>query len=293
MNVIKNIRIRGLDKEWIFLKIPLICFWFGIFRHILSKNYKVPIPSGICKIVNCANLIEGHGLFFMIVASSLLCIMYLLDFKMKWTTLGLFSLSVIVFTSEDSSGILNRIGTFSFIFLAQSFAYWINGSNLLKLKYSRIQYSIQAVVVGYFLSGCSKLLDSGLSWPSDGSRITLQVLKSFYYHYYTTLDSTELVKAYEIVQFLTESQNILVVLLAGSLTLELFALTAAVNKSYARFYGIALLLMHIGIYYFMDILIVSFAVPMVFVMINPFYLAVFLYDKMLKKPTFPHTLKSM
>ena len=85
----------------------------------------------------------------------------------------------------------------------------------------------------------------------------------------------------------------MVVLLAGSLTLELFALTAAVNKSYARFYGIALLLMHIGIYYFMDILIVSFAVPMVFVMINPFYLAVFLYDKMLKKPTFPHTLKSM
>tara|TARA_B110000046_G_scaffold34000_1_gene36647 strand:+ start:18046 stop:18927 length:882 start_codon:yes stop_codon:yes gene_type:complete len=291
MKIIKELKRKGLDIEWVCLKIPLIYYWLGIFRFCLSQNYKAPIPLGICKIINCSVFLEGYGLKFMMVASAILCIMYLFDIKMKWTTLGLFCLSIILFTSEESSGVLNRNGILSFLFLSQAFAYWFNGSNLNKLKYSRIQYSIQAIIVGYFLSACSKLLDSGLCWANDGFRITLQVLKSFHYNYYTTLNGSELLKADEIVHFLSEYQNVLIGLLIFSLMLEFFALTAAINRGYARVYGIALLFMHIGIYFFMDIIIISFVVPMVFVLINPLFLAVLLYNKIFRKPILPLTFK--
>ncbi len=277
MKILKN---KGIDIEWLCIKIPLIYIWILVFRDSLKDGYSVPIPIGICRLINCGFFVDGFGLVLISAIALLLSIAYLFDFKMKWVTLGLFCVSVIIFTSEESSGILKRNGTFSYLFLAQGFAYWINKSNFVKLRYSRIQYSIQAVTVGYFFSGFSKLLDTGITWPLDGVRITLQILKSFHYKYYTTLDLNQLIKANEFVQFLTESQNSMVIVLSATLFLELFALTAAINKEFARIYGFGLLFMHIGIYYFMDVLITSFAFPMVIVLINPFFLAVLLYNKM-------------
>jgi hypothetical protein len=292
MRIARTFKKLLVDKEWICIKIPLIFIWINVFQYCLAKGYSVPIPLGVCRLFNCSIFLEGFGLFLITAIAYLLSVAYFFDFKMKWVTIGLFVLSVIVFTSEESSGILNRNGTFSFLFLAQSFAYWLKGSNLAKLKHSRIQFSIQAVTVGYFLSACSKLLDSGLSWPIDGTRITLQVLKSFHYSYYTNLDGSELVKATEVIQFLNDSQNSMIAVLAASLLIEFFALTAAIDKTYARFYGFGLLLMHIGIHYFMGILIISFAVPMVIVLINPLYLVVHLGTKTLKNKTLPFRIKS-
>lgn len=271
------------DKEWLCLKIPFIYFWIGFFRICLYKGYTTPIPEGICKLINCNLFLDGVGPNITITLAFMLSIAYVLEFKMKWITLGLFLLSVMVFTIEESNAIFNRNGTFSFLFLAQSFAYWFNESNSTKLKYSRIQYSIQAVAVGYFLSACSKLIDSGLSWATDGYRITLQVLKSFNYEYYNNLDYSKIIKSTEVVQFLNGAQDILIILLSVSLILEFFALTAAINKKYARFYGVALLAMHLGIFYFMDILIFSFIFPMVIVLINPFFLIVRLIQIIIKK----------
>jgi hypothetical protein len=292
MKFIRAIKNSTADIEWICIKTPLIFFWFVLFKHCLSKGYQVPLPQGVCKLINCSLFIEGLGLTMITGFAIFLSVAYLLEIKMKWVTLCIFCSSVIVFTSEESSGILNRNGMFSYLFLAQAFAYWAKSSNLLNLKFSRIQYSIQAVAVGYFLSGCSKLLDSGLNWPKDGSRITLQVLKSFHYAYYTNLDANELVKAEEIIRFLSDSQYILVVVLAVSLVLELFALSTAINKRFARIYGLALLCMHIGINHFMDILIESFAIPMVIVLINPLFLAVLLFNKVFNKIGIMFKLKS-
>jgi hypothetical protein len=280
MKTIKMLKNKGVDIEWLCIKIPLIYIWILVFRDSLRDGYSVPLPIGICKLINCVFFVDGFGLVLISAIALLLSTAYLFDFKMKWVTLGLFCVSVIIFTSEESSGILKRNGTFSYLFLAQAFAYWINKSNFVKLRYFRIQYSIQAVTVGYFLSGLSKLFDTRITWPLDGVRITLQVLKSFHYKYYTTLDLNQLIKANEFVQFLTKSQNSLVIVLSATLVLELFALTAAINKGIARIYGFGLLFMHIGIYYFMDVLITSFAFPMVIVLINPFFLAVLLYNKM-------------
>ena len=292
MKIIRILKLDIVDKQWVCIKIPLIYIWLKVVKDCLLTGYSVPIPLGICKFFDCTLFLEGWGLALITFTALLLSIAYVADFKMKWVTLCLFILSVIVFTSEESSGILKRNGTFSYLFLAQSFAYWFNKSNVLKLSHSRIQYSVQAVTVGYFLAACSKLLDSGIGWASDGSRITLQVLKSIHYAYYTNLENVELVKGEEVLRFLNESQNVIHVVLAASLILELFALTAAVNRRAGRWYGLALLMLHIGIYYIMDVFIYSFAVPMVIVLINPLYLTVLLFDKILNNKRLSIKLKS-
>tara|TARA_B110000503_G_scaffold140518_1_gene231591 strand:- start:1342 stop:2211 length:870 start_codon:yes stop_codon:yes gene_type:complete len=285
MKGIKGYKNHFFDIEWVCMKVPLILVWLRSFMYCLAEGYSVPIPLGICKLFDCSLFLQGSGLIFTIIFSLALSVSYILDFQMKWVTLGVFLLSVLVFTSEESSGTLNRNGALSFLFLAQSFAYWLNGSNLLKLKQTRIQFSIETVTVGYFLSACSKLFDSGIWWPFDGSRITLQVLKSFHHAYYTNLDASQLAKAADVIQFLNESQNMIVIVLTCALLLEFFALTAVINKIYGRIYGMALLLMHIGIHYFMDILIISFVYPMIIVLINPFFLMVLFFNKGFKNMT--------
>lgn len=118
------------------------------------------------------------------------------------------------------------------------------------------------------------------------------MLKSIHYAYYTNLGTAQLVKGEEVLRFLHESQNVILVVLAASLILELFALIAAANRRFGRWYGLALLMLHIGIYYIMDVFIYSFAVPMVIVLINPLYLTVLLFNKILKNKRLSIKLKS-
>jgi hypothetical protein len=95
------------------------------------------------------------------------------------------------------------------------------------------------------------------------------VLKSFYYNWATDGKVEHIAKGEQIVKFIEENSGSLEIMLWASLFLELFAFSTAVNIKYARFYGVALLMMHIGISMTMDILIMSFVVPMVIILINP------------------------
>jgi hypothetical protein len=265
------------DIEWLCMKIPLIYIWMIVLRDSLKDLHVIIEPKGICGLLDCSVVTGELGYWTILVFSVIFSIAYLCEFRMKWITLIVFLISIVVFSAEESGGILKRNGTLSFLFLAQSAAYWLYNVQRKKLRFSRMQFSIQAVTVGYFLSACSKLIDSGLSWPFDGQRIALQVLKSFHYKYYTNLDTEQLVKAIDFVEYLKGSENLIITVLMATLLLEFFALTAAINKTYARYYGFLLLLMHLGIYCFMDIFITSFAIPMAIVLINPMFLGLHLF----------------
>ena len=267
------------DVEWLSIKIPLAYVWLIVLRDSLKGLGVIIEPKGICNILDCSMATGNLGYWAILLISFVLGVFYLFEIRMKWTTLGMCFISILVFSAEESTGILKRNGTLSFLFFAQSTAYWVYYSRFKKLALNRIQFSVQAITVGYFLSACSKLLDAGLSWPFDGQRISLQVLKSFHYSYYTELDVSQLAKANDFVLFLSDSKGLLLTALITTLIMEFFSLTAVLNKTYARVYGIALLLMHLGIYYFMDVLITSFAIPMVIVLINPIFLGLLLFKR--------------
>ncbi len=271
--MIELFKDKYTSKEWLLIKVPFIILWFRIIKKLLDKGYTISIPRGVCKFVDCSFFLEESSQILMLIIGVFLGIVYLFEIKMRWTTLVLFVFTMLVFSAEESSGVLSRSGMFSFIFLAQSIAYWMSGLNIndTSLIRNRIQFSMQAIAVAYFLSACSKLIDTGVMWPVEGQRITLQIIKSFNYNWVTNLDNLELEKAAFYLDWINQNQTMLIVLLSISLLLEFFTPLAIIRRGYARIYGLCLLGMHIGIYYFMDIIIMSFVVPMVIVFINPLY----------------------
>lgn len=272
-------------EEWVFIKIPFFFFWISLLQHILNKGYQASLSKGLCQLIDCHLFLSIDNKILILSISWLLGILYILEIKMKWTTLILFVVSMIIYSAEESSGVLSRSGMFSFIFFAQFVAYWIYDFNTDSkgLWRNRIQFSMQAIAVAYFLSACSKLIDSGLSWPSDGHRITLQIVKSFNYNWVTNLESSELDKAAYFVEFINQNQSTLLILLSISLLLEFFIPVAIIHRGYGRIYGLALFGMHLGIYYFMDIVIVSFVVPMTIIFINPLYCLSYFLEKSFKR----------
>jgi hypothetical protein len=272
-------------KEWIFIKIPFFFFWISLLQHILNKGYQASLSKGLCELVNCSFFLQPDNRMIVLLISWLLGVLYVAEIKIKWITFGLFLMSMIIYSAEESSGVLSRSGMFSFIFFAQSVAYWIYhfDNDSQRLWKNRIQFSMQAVAIAYFLSACSKLIDSGISWPFDGQRITLQIVKSFNYNWVTNLDTSQLDKAAYFVELINQNQSIILILLSISLLLEFFIPLAVINRGYARIYGLALFVMHLGIYYFMDIVIISFLVPMIIIFINPIYCLSYFLEKTFKK----------
>jgi hypothetical protein len=185
---------------------------------------------------------------------------------MKITTFLMFLLCLILFSLEESNGILMRCGLYTMIFFAQFMAYLRHTD---KMKAERIQYSIQIVAAGYMLAGISKLRDSGLAWITDSPLGSIQIIKSYCNYYFDSGEIAQLQKGIELSGVVLKHALIVKILFGLSLMFELFAWISLRSKKYALIYGLLLLSMHIGIYYFMNILVIAIFYPMVAVMINP------------------------
>lgn len=261
------------NLEWSFIKIVLIALWVKLAFIVLNSFQTIPMPQGICKPIPCELFLDGYlkyGLMLVIIITSLL---YLLEIKQMYTCLVIFMISTLLFTMEESNGILNRNGLFTFVFFAQFLAYLLHRyDSKSDIKKNRIQFSVQVIAAGYTLSALSKLYHSGIFWIQDGKRITLQILKSFYTMFVSDGDINWIRKGENMVDFIENHPLIVGFLLGSSLFLELFALVSIKSKKHALIYGLFLLLMHLGIYIVMDITIGSIVYPMLLFMINPYYI---------------------
>lgn len=261
------------NVEWFFIKIILIVLWGILASLVLGSFQTIPMPQGICKIFPCELLLGGYPKYALIVIIILAAIFYILEIKQMITCLVIFILSTLLFTIEDSNGILNRNSIFTFVFFAQFLAYLLHHyDSKTDLKKNRIQFSVQVIAAGYTLSALSKLFNSGIFWVEDGKRITLQILKSYYSLYVNYGNTTILDKGIKMASFIENHTALVYFLLGISLILELFALVSIVSKKHALIYGLLLTAMHIGIYIVMDIAIVSIVIPMVLFMVNPLYI---------------------
>ncbi len=259
--------------EWNFMKINFIALWIILVSMVLFSYQTIPMPQGISKIVPCEQFLNGYlkyPLILVIIAAS---VFYVLEMQQMYTCLVLFVISTLVFTMEESNGILNRNSLYTFVFFGQFLAYLLHQYDKQSdIKKDRIQFSVQVIAAGYTLSALSKLYHSGVFWVHDGKRITLQILKSFYTMYVTDGDTTWISKAENRVCFIENHYLIVSILLACSLILELFALLAIKSKKQALIYGVLLTFMHLGIFIVMDIAIVSILIPMLLFMVNPWYI---------------------
>jgi hypothetical protein len=261
------------DTEWFFMKFSVSALWLSAIFLIVRGFSSLPLPIGVCTWFPCVFFLHFPFNKILLYSSVIIAYLYIFEIKVLWTSFIMFLISLLVFSIEESNGILERRGLLTFIFLAQFVAYFLhNKKNHFNLKKYRIQFSVQVVAAGYVLAGLSKLIQSGWKWILDGERITLQILKSHYYTYIDLGNEKWLIKGYELVNFIESHPYLLFFLLASSLLLELGAFLVIFSRRHAIIYGLLLLSMHIGIYWVMEIAIVSILFPMLIFLINPLYL---------------------
>jgi hypothetical protein len=259
--------------EWKFLKISLVVFWLNLIFRTLVEYNNLPLPIGVLCFLP-ANINISLAFKSICLTTTIISVyFYIIEKKMLWATLFLFIISVLVFTIEESNGIFQRNGLFSFVFFAQFLSYVLKLKNIhSNIEKNRVQFSVQVIAVGYTLSAISKLNVSGLNWVLDSRKMPLQIMKSFYYSYVDEGNIYYIQKAHEAINSFNTNINIIYFLSGFSLALEFFALISILSKKHAFVFGLLLFIMHIGIFIYMNITIMGIIYPMLIFMVNPFYL---------------------
>ncbi len=259
--------------EWNFMKISFVIFWLNAIVTILSKNNFIAMPIGLLSFLQPNSIIDISFKLMCLITIMVAIYFYIMEKQMIWTTLFLFLISVLVFTIEESNGIFRRNELFSFIFFSQFLSYVFKAKNIdSNIQKNRVQFSVQVIAIGYTLSAISKLNVSGLNWVFDGKKMPLQIMKSYFYSYVNDGNNFFIQKGNEMIKTFNNNLYLVYFLLGFSLLLEFFAVISILNKKISFIYGLLLLVMHIGIFWVLDVAIKGIYIPMLIFMVNPLFL---------------------
>ena len=259
--------------EWKFMKISFVTFWLNAIITIFIKNNFIPMPIGVLSFLQPNSSVDFYFKLMSLITIMIAIYFYISEKHMIWITLFLFLISVLVFTIEESNGIFRRNDLFSFIFFSQFLSYIFKAKNIdSNIQKNRVQFSVQVIAIGYTLSAISKLSASGLNWVFDGRKMPLQIMKSFFYSFVNDGNNFFIQKGNEMIKTFNNNLYLIYFLLGFSLFLEFFAVISIFNKKISFIYGLLLLVMHIGIYWVLDIAIKGIYIPMLIFMVNPLFL---------------------
>jgi hypothetical protein len=257
------------NLEWLLLRLSFGTYWLYNFHWSIWHFDQVQVPVGIAQLINL-NFLSEYGVKILFTILALVSLgSYLLGKYYRTSLSILFVISLLVFTAEESAGVFYRVSLLSMIWLAQLLALFIKDKQVQQDQ--MIFFSIQIISAAYLLAAFSKWSFSGLSWVYDAKYFDLQALKGDYFNWATDLQKAHLAIAKTKVQFVTDHLRLIQLLLALSLVLESAAILILRTKSWALNYGLALALMHLGIYLMMDIFIAPVAIPMFIFLVNPVY----------------------
>jgi hypothetical protein len=195
-----------------------------------------------------------------------LCILRLIQ-NQKFTWLfGVVNLfSLMVFIHEEKTGTHYRNALLGACLLVLFISSLIHKD----WKQKGIWHAQQLVMATYFLSALSKIMASGIDWFNDAPNIILQLLKSYDQQYIDMGQKYWLQLGAERVTFFRANPFFVKGLLLGSFLLELFSPILIWKRNWILPYGLLLLVMHIGIFYYMEIIIPPIILPMIAFFINP------------------------
>jgi hypothetical protein len=271
------------DLEWLWLRLSFGVYWLYNFHWSLWHFEQVQVPVGMANWIDLHFLsIYGVKVLFTILAFGSLAA-YFFEKYVSVSLSFLFLLSMLVFTAEESSGVFYRVSLLTMIWLAQLLALFMNDWRVQRDQ--MIFFSIQVISAAYLLAAFSKWSFSGFSWVADAKYFDLQALKGHYFNWASDLKQGHLATAKAKVRFVADHLWLIQLLLALSLVLETAAIFMLRSKSWALYFGWALVLMHLGIYLMMDIFIAPVAIPMFIFLVNPVYKGIHLFQSKSKSNT--------
>lgn len=269
-------RLFYSKKGWFFIKLLIGIRWLLESGNLLHATTIIE-PIGLCKILPCGILSNSIVSSIVLVVSFVSIVIYI--FYEKYTILSIVTLlvlSLFMISFHESTGVFIRASLFSMIWVGQLAAYILHKKNIEDLKKFRHQYVIQLICATYFLAALTKLSDAGWAWPQQGSDyFALSSLKGYYYSFFDSGDVEQLNAGYKLAYLLLEYKQLVYWLMLGALLLEFTSPLAVLDKRLTFFYGIMLLLLHIGIKYTMNITIGGTYYSMLAFMLNPLGLLYF------------------
>jgi hypothetical protein len=259
--------------EWVHMKIPFSVLWLFSFLLILYRYSYATTPESIFVFFPDDFYLSFYSKIFLLILTCKFTYNYIFEKQMWVSLLSLSLISLFVFSLEDSNSDFNRNNMITGIFWGQFFAYSINKKYPdFNLKKYSVQFSVQIIAIGYTLSAISKLSTSGLNWITDGLLMPLQIMKTNYFVFANNGNIEKINNALHMIGLINKYSYVVMFILAFTLIIELFSLISIFNKKSAFYYGILLLLMHIGIYIVLDIAIIGAYAPMLIFMVNPGFL---------------------
>jgi hypothetical protein len=260
-----------LQSRWMWAKATLAVFWSITMVVFLTKAQSAPYPVGIAHWVNLDPLLTstvGQGIVLSLLA--VLTLSYIAERVMLLTTFGMCFLSFLIITHQESQGIYARATVYTPLFAVQALAYLLHrvrpGFDLAR---HRLSFSVQMVAAGYTLAGIAKLWASGPLWGFRVDGMALQVLKNRYFLYADTGDTVHLEIAQSVSSLIGQYPVFAGSALTMALVLEVFCIVVVLSGRIRFVWGIGLLVMHLGIAYYMAIGISVIAFPMMAFFIEP------------------------
>lgn len=276
MSFLQRQSFKFNDLEWLWLRLSFGSYWLYNFIWSLWHFEQVQVPVGIAHWIDLHFLsIYGVKVLFTILAFGSLAA-YFFEKYLSVTLSLLFLLSLLIFTAEESSGVFYRVSMLTMIWLAQLLALYIKNQQVQRNQ--MIFFSIQIISAAYLLAAFSKWSFSGFSWVADAKYFDLQALKGHYFNWANDLNQGHLATAKTKVKFVSDHLWLIQILLTLSMVLETTAILMLRSKSWALYFGWALVGMHLGIYLMMDIFIAPVAIPMFIFLVNPVYKVIHLFQ---------------
>lgn len=229
-------------------------------EHKLSGFSEAKEPVGIGLLIDLTFLSgEAVGKWVHWVALGALLV-YVTGFLLPFSTLVLFALHCTIFTLNNSKGAIHHgYQIFTVVLLAQVCVLWVPWlvrawPPLRKILPEHraglhrrdlfVYYSQLAVAGVYMIAGLSKMLRSHVKWIIDSPDVAVQVVKSHSQKYYEYLQPEWGDMGMGYATWISANPGLTRVMLTSGLLLELFAFLMLINRAWAAFIGISLIVMH-------------------------------------------------
>jgi hypothetical protein len=260
------------NRYWLWAKVSFSFFWLTLMVIMVSASPQVAVAVGICHWVSFDPLFAPTFQPLLYVLLVVLTLLYVLEKKMLWTTLGMAVLTLVIISQHESSGQFFRATSYTVILAVQFLAYAAQRFKPeFDLGFYRLQFPVQIIAATYTLAALSKLQVTGLEWVNSGHLFSLQVIKNEAFRYFDTGNAALMAQAQAKADWFLAHRNLVTMLLSSSLLLELLCPVVLIGLRVRMVYGGLLTAMHLGIYLVMGIVIGGIAFNMIIFFINPMY----------------------
>ncbi|HEX8372280.1 MAG TPA: hypothetical protein VF585_05845 [Chthoniobacterales bacterium] len=247
--------IPHADWEMVLMRCFLLWpFWIVVTRSVVSVQ---PKPNGIAHFVDLTWLANPLTLNILISLFAVCGTLYALGFLMV-PALGIITAILIAKgTLINSQGAINHaLQLLTMVALTQ----WIVYCMRRPLGWSKRESHLQAVhwakvtiAASYVSAALAKIFASSEFWIARAPYMALQVIKSNLQSYYNDLVMPTSWLAQQFPYWVLENRNLTRAIFTGGLILELLAFLALVNRRWALFIGVSMLLLHWSIQLLMDL----------------------------------------